>query len=167
MRTAHYRTVPSKIDCRGSISAVGGRLKKKSIVGGRLREKSTVGGRLRKKKGRRRGKEKKKEEGKKEYLAHAPSSPACRRRPRPWPLFLPREATERLPARGERSRRLKETAASSDGGSDEQRRQRRWQRAATAIATSSDRGGEQWQQSRRRNRDSPMRLGLRKQLSVC
>ncbi|RRT51412.1 hypothetical protein B296_00051127, partial [Ensete ventricosum] len=67
-RTAHYRVVSLKIDCRWSISVVGGRLKKKS----------TVGGRLRKKKGRIRGKEKKKE-GKKEYLARAPSSPACRR----------------------------------------------------------------------------------------
>ncbi|RWW57635.1 hypothetical protein BHE74_00035555 [Ensete ventricosum] len=60
-------------------STVGGRLKKKSTVVGRLREKSIVDGRLRKKKGRRRGKEKKKEEGKKEYLALAPSSPTCHR----------------------------------------------------------------------------------------
>ncbi|RWW23385.1 hypothetical protein GW17_00012368 [Ensete ventricosum] len=57
----------------------------KSTVGGRLSEKSTIGGRLRKKKGRRRGKEEKKEEGKKEYLASAvlvrlPSPPAGRLR---------------------------------------------------------------------------------------
>ncbi|RZS28425.1 hypothetical protein BHM03_00062006 [Ensete ventricosum] len=57
----------------------------KSTVGGRLSEKSTVGGRLRKKKGRRRGKEKKEEEGNKEYLASAvlarlPSPPAGRLR---------------------------------------------------------------------------------------
>ncbi|RWW27952.1 hypothetical protein GW17_00007589 [Ensete ventricosum] len=58
-RTACYRAVPPKIDCRRSISVVGGRLKKKSTVGSRLREKSTVGGRLRKKKGRKRGKEEK------------------------------------------------------------------------------------------------------------
>ncbi|RWW28296.1 hypothetical protein GW17_00007240 [Ensete ventricosum] len=69
MRTARYRAVPSKIDHRRSISVIGGRLKKKSTVGGRLREKSIVGSQLRKKKERRRGKEKKNEEGKKEYLA--------------------------------------------------------------------------------------------------
>ncbi|RZS09378.1 hypothetical protein BHM03_00040455 [Ensete ventricosum] len=62
-----------------------GRFCQKSGVGGRLSEKPTVGGRLRKKKGRRRGKEKKKEEGKKEYLASAvlarlPSPPAGRLR---------------------------------------------------------------------------------------
>ncbi|RRT52093.1 hypothetical protein B296_00034324, partial [Ensete ventricosum] len=80
--TIDDRFRPSTIDFdrRRSISTVRGRLKKKSTVGGRLREKSTVGDRLRKKKGRRIGKEKKKE-GKKEYLARAPSSPACRCRP--------------------------------------------------------------------------------------
>ncbi|RZR97442.1 hypothetical protein BHM03_00026628, partial [Ensete ventricosum] len=59
---------------------------------GRFRQKSVVGGRLRKKKGRR-GKGKKKEEGKKEYLASAVL--ACRRRPqsRPRLLFLQREET--------------------------------------------------------------------------
>ncbi|RWW21069.1 hypothetical protein GW17_00014786 [Ensete ventricosum] len=90
---------------------------KKSTVGGRLREKLTIGGRLRKKKGRRRGKEKKKR-GEERIPACAPSFPACCRRslvacapsppagrPRPRPLFLPREETERLPARGDRSRR--------------------------------------------------------------
>ncbi|RWW37226.1 hypothetical protein BHE74_00057695, partial [Ensete ventricosum] len=66
-------------------STVGGRLTEKSTVGGRLSEKSTVGGRLRKKKGRRRGKGKEKEEGKKEYLASVvlarlPSLPAGRLR---------------------------------------------------------------------------------------
>ncbi|RWW31454.1 hypothetical protein GW17_00003913 [Ensete ventricosum] len=83
--TARYRAVPSKIDCRRSISAVGSR--------------------LRKKKGRKRGKGKKKEEGKKEYLAIAVlarGSPAHRRRPRP--LFLPREETR--PAGGDRGRFL-------------------------------------------------------------
>ncbi|RWV91809.1 hypothetical protein GW17_00045869 [Ensete ventricosum] len=81
---------------------------KKSTVDGRLSEKLTVGGRLRKKKGRRRGKGKKKKEGKKEYLASAVlarlPSPLVGR-PRPRPLFLPREETERLPVRGDRSRR--------------------------------------------------------------
>ncbi|RZS14919.1 hypothetical protein BHM03_00046679 [Ensete ventricosum] len=46
-----------------------GRFRQKSIVGDRLKKKLTIGGRLRKKKGRRRGKDKKKKEGKKEYLA--------------------------------------------------------------------------------------------------
>ncbi|RWV84830.1 hypothetical protein GW17_00053426, partial [Ensete ventricosum] len=70
-RTARYRAVLPKIDRRRSISAVGGRLKKKSTVDGRLREKSTVGGRLRKKKRRRRGKEEKKKRRRKKYLARA------------------------------------------------------------------------------------------------
>ncbi|RWW27802.1 hypothetical protein GW17_00007754 [Ensete ventricosum] len=69
-------------------------------------------------KGKKKKKRKKKKEGKKEYLARTSSSPACCRRPRvacalsppagrlrPRPLFLPREERERLPARGERSRR--------------------------------------------------------------
>ncbi|RRT38446.1 hypothetical protein B296_00059100, partial [Ensete ventricosum] len=64
MRTARYRTVPSKIDRRRPIE---------EEVDGRLRKKSTVGGRLRKKKGRRRGKEKKKR-GRKNTL------PVCRPR---------------------------------------------------------------------------------------
>ncbi|RWW27911.1 hypothetical protein GW17_00007636 [Ensete ventricosum] len=112
-RTARYRAVPSKIDRRRSISAVGGRLKKKS----------TVGGRLRKKKGRR-GKEKKKKRGTKNTSpARSPRSPvvAARGSPvrhhRPWVAcdrffsrarrrsVSPREETERLPTRGERSRR--------------------------------------------------------------
>ncbi|RZR82407.1 hypothetical protein BHM03_00008815, partial [Ensete ventricosum] len=99
-----------------SISAVGGRSKKKSIVddrskkksivGSRLREKLTVGSRLRKKKGRRRGKEKKRRGEERIPRSHAvlacpPSLPAGR----PQPLFLPREETECLPAQGERSRR--------------------------------------------------------------
>ncbi|RZR80515.1 hypothetical protein BHM03_00006580, partial [Ensete ventricosum] len=96
MRIARYRAVPLKIDHRRSIST----------VNGRLREKSTVDSRLRKKKGRRRGRKN--------------ISPACRPRPpavvargsptrrhhlRSRPLFLPREETEHLPARGERSSR--------------------------------------------------------------
>ncbi|RWW41273.1 hypothetical protein BHE74_00053266 [Ensete ventricosum] len=109
--------IEEEIDRQRSISTVDSRLKKKSTVSSRLREKSTVDDRLRekstiddrlrKKKGRRRGKRKEK----KEYLARAPSLPTCRRsqwvacvpsppagRPRPRPLFLPREETERLPA---------------------------------------------------------------------
>ncbi|RZS14456.1 hypothetical protein BHM03_00046147, partial [Ensete ventricosum] len=58
-----------------------GRFRQKSVIGGRLSEKSIVDGRLRKKKGRRRGKEKKKKRGIKN-TSPAPSSPACRRRPR-------------------------------------------------------------------------------------
>ncbi|RWW04828.1 hypothetical protein GW17_00031928 [Ensete ventricosum] len=55
MRTARYRAVPSKIDRRRSIEE---------------------------EKGKKKRKRKKKEEGKKEYLARAPSSLACRHRPR-------------------------------------------------------------------------------------
>ncbi|RWW04051.1 hypothetical protein GW17_00032747, partial [Ensete ventricosum] len=54
-------------------------------------------------KGKKKRKRRKKEEEKKEYLARVPSLPAGRSRP--WLLFLPREETERIPARGERSRR--------------------------------------------------------------
>ncbi|RWW21989.1 hypothetical protein GW17_00013834 [Ensete ventricosum] len=72
-RTVRYWAVPPKIDRRRSISAVGGRLREKSIADVRLREKSIVDGRLSKNKGRRRrGKEeKRKEEKKKEHLALA------------------------------------------------------------------------------------------------
>ncbi|RWW50402.1 hypothetical protein BHE74_00043333, partial [Ensete ventricosum] len=74
MRIARYWAVPSKIDRRRSISAVGGRLKKKSTVDGRLREKST-GWSIEEEKGKKKRKRKKKE-GKKEYLARLPSPPA-------------------------------------------------------------------------------------------
>ncbi|RWW80604.1 hypothetical protein BHE74_00011040 [Ensete ventricosum] len=73
------------------------------LATGRFRQKSTVGGRLRKKEGRIRGKEEKKKRRiprSRTVLTRAPSSPAGR----PRPLFLPCEKTERLPARGERSR---------------------------------------------------------------
>ncbi|RWW22082.1 hypothetical protein GW17_00013741 [Ensete ventricosum] len=89
-RIARYRVVPPKIDHWRSI------------------ERKTD----RKKKGRRRGKEEKKKRRRKNtsparrrrpQVAHAPSSPAGH--PLPRPLFLPREETEHLPARGERSRR--------------------------------------------------------------
>ncbi|RWW08523.1 hypothetical protein GW17_00028025 [Ensete ventricosum] len=91
MRIARYWAVPSKIDRRRSISAVGGRLKKKSTVDGRLREKSTVGGRLRRK--REEEEEKKKKRGE-ERIPRPPAIAArgsLARRRRPW---------------GERSRRL-------------------------------------------------------------
>ncbi|RRT35386.1 hypothetical protein B296_00048697 [Ensete ventricosum] len=67
---------------------------------GQFRQKSTVGGRLRKKKGRR-GEERIPRP--RAVLAHLSSPPAGR--PRPRPLFLPRKETERLPTRGDRSRR--------------------------------------------------------------
>ncbi|RWW16883.1 hypothetical protein GW17_00019210 [Ensete ventricosum] len=82
-----YRS--ARLPVRGPLATR--RFHQKSIVGGRLKKESTVGGRSRKKKGRR-GKEKKKKRGRKN------TSPACRCRP--LPLFLPREETERLPARG-------------------------------------------------------------------
>ncbi|RWW31991.1 hypothetical protein GW17_00003356 [Ensete ventricosum] len=79
-----------------------------SIVDGRLREISNVGNRLREKKGRRR-----RRRGEEERSTSCHPRPcvvaargllACRCRPRPQAIFLPREETERLPARGERSR---------------------------------------------------------------
>ncbi|RWW22688.1 hypothetical protein GW17_00013102 [Ensete ventricosum] len=70
-RTVGYRAVPSKIDRQRSISA----------IGDRLREKSIVDGRLRKKKGRRRGKEKKKKRGRKNTSpSRRPRLPAGRLR---------------------------------------------------------------------------------------
>ncbi|RWW32442.1 hypothetical protein GW17_00002884 [Ensete ventricosum] len=89
MRTVRYRAVPPKIDRRWSISAVGGRLKKKS----------TVGGRLRKKKEKRRGKEKKKKRG--EERIPRPRAVAARGLPAPTAAFSPTrgDATTRgLPA---------------------------------------------------------------------
>ncbi|RWW19063.1 hypothetical protein GW17_00016911 [Ensete ventricosum] len=70
--TARYRAVPSKISHRRSIL--------KEIDRRRSIEEE---------KGKKKRKRKKEEEGNKEYLA----------RLRPRPLFLPREETERLPAR--------------------------------------------------------------------
>ncbi|RWV96773.1 hypothetical protein GW17_00040492, partial [Ensete ventricosum] len=74
--------VMPKIDCRQSISIVGGRLREKSIADDRLREKSNVGGRLSEKKGRRRrrGKEEKKKRGEEERIpsVRATSLPAGR-----------------------------------------------------------------------------------------
>ncbi|RWV98418.1 hypothetical protein GW17_00038740 [Ensete ventricosum] len=102
MRTARYQAVPSKIDRQRSIEG-------EIDHHGRLTEQSTVGGRLRKKKGRRKRKRRKKKRRRKNT---APSSPARRRRPRPRALFLPRKETERLPVRGERSRRRHRIAQS-------------------------------------------------------
>ncbi|RZR74240.1 hypothetical protein BHM03_00034144, partial [Ensete ventricosum] len=85
MRTARYRAVPSKIDRRRSIEE---------------------------EKGKKKRKRKKKEEGRKNTsparrprssVVTARGSPARHRCPRP--LFLPREETECLPARGDKSRR--------------------------------------------------------------
>ncbi|RWW44417.1 hypothetical protein BHE74_00049815, partial [Ensete ventricosum] len=96
-RTDRYRAVPPKIDHRRSISAVGGRLKKKSTVGGRLREKSTVGGRLRKKKGRRR---RGKEEKKKRRIPRRVLSPLADARGR----FFSRARRRSVSLRGEKDR---------------------------------------------------------------
>ncbi|RWW44356.1 hypothetical protein BHE74_00049883, partial [Ensete ventricosum] len=118
---------------------------------GRFRQKSTVDGRLREidcrrsieeEKGKNKRKRKKKKRGSKNtslarrphppavaarhrLLAIAPrGSPACGHRPRP--LFLPREETERLPARGDRSRRRDRTRLSGARA-----------RAATAAKTTA------------------------------
>ncbi|RWW41685.1 hypothetical protein BHE74_00052818, partial [Ensete ventricosum] len=95
-RTAHYRVVSLKIDCRWSISVVGGRLKKKS----------TVGGRLRKKKGRIRGKEKKKRGRKNTSPAHRPRrlAVACARGEE-TAAFSPARGDGASPRVGRRSRR--------------------------------------------------------------
>ncbi|RZS18624.1 hypothetical protein BHM03_00050954 [Ensete ventricosum] len=86
-------------------STVGGRLREKSTVGGRLREKLIVDGRLREKKGRRRrGKEEKKKRGVLISPRHPRRRVVVARGSRV--LFLPHKETERLPAQGERSRRL-------------------------------------------------------------
>ncbi|RWW17050.1 hypothetical protein GW17_00019036 [Ensete ventricosum] len=94
MRIAHYRAVPSKIDRRRPIEGEIDRRQSISAFDYRLREKLTIGNRLTEKKGRkRRGKEE--EEKRKKYplprvvLARV-SSPACRRRPHPRAIFLPR-----------------------------------------------------------------------------
>ncbi|RWW36426.1 hypothetical protein BHE74_00058560, partial [Ensete ventricosum] len=95
------------------------------LPGGRLREKSTVDGRFqpsaidfdrqrsiegekrkkKKKKKKKRKRRKKKKEEERSTSFPAQSSPAHRCRPRPRAIFLPRKETERLPTRGERSRR--------------------------------------------------------------
>ncbi|RWV91517.1 hypothetical protein GW17_00046194, partial [Ensete ventricosum] len=74
-----------------------------STVDGRLREKSIVGSQLREKKGRRRG-----EERRIGYIPPFPASSSPAHRPRPQVVFLSREEMERLPARGERSRRRRQ-----------------------------------------------------------
>ncbi|RWV98367.1 hypothetical protein GW17_00038794 [Ensete ventricosum] len=86
MRTARYRAVPPKIDRRRSIEGEIDHLRS-------IEEEK--------------GKKKKRKKRKKKRSRNntAPSSPARRRRPRPQALFLPHEETERLPARGEISRR--------------------------------------------------------------
>ncbi|RZR88657.1 hypothetical protein BHM03_00016277 [Ensete ventricosum] len=89
-RIARYRAVPSKIDRWRPIE-----------------EEIDVDGRLRKKKGRKRGKEKRRrgeERIPRPLVVAVRGSPARRCNPRPRPLFLPREETERLPAQGDRSR---------------------------------------------------------------
>ncbi|RRT48134.1 hypothetical protein B296_00052606 [Ensete ventricosum] len=87
MRTARYRAVPPKIDCRRSIEG----------------EIGSIEGEKGKKKKRKR-KKRREEENLSPVLARAPSS---RRRPRITCARRrrhPREETERLSARGERSR---------------------------------------------------------------
>ncbi|RWW72497.1 hypothetical protein BHE74_00019701 [Ensete ventricosum] len=99
-RTTRYRAVPPKIDRRRSISAMGDRLREKSTVGRRLRE---IGDR--RKREEEEEEEKKKRRRNRTSTVAAHGSPACCRRPHSRAIFLPREETKRLPARGERSRR--------------------------------------------------------------
>ncbi|RZS29214.1 hypothetical protein BHM03_00062916, partial [Ensete ventricosum] len=108
-------------------STIDGRLKKKSTVGGRLRKKKRKKEEEKKKKKKRRRKNTlparrprphavaaryrffsrtptpAASAGRDRFFSRAPSPLAGR--PRLRPLFLPREEMERLPARGERSRR--------------------------------------------------------------
>ncbi|RRT53144.1 hypothetical protein B296_00050008 [Ensete ventricosum] len=79
-QTARYQVVPPKIDRRRPIEEEIDRRRS-----------------IKEEKGKKKRKRGKKEEEKKEYLVRAPSPPAA--------VFLPREETERLPTRGERSRR--------------------------------------------------------------
>ncbi|RRT77280.1 hypothetical protein B296_00024846 [Ensete ventricosum] len=91
MRTTRYQMVPSKIDRRRPIEG-------ESTIDGRLRE---IGDRR---------KRKEEDEKKQNHYRHRPravvahGSPTRCRRPHPRAIFLSREETERLPARGERSR---------------------------------------------------------------
>ncbi|RWW47942.1 hypothetical protein BHE74_00046032, partial [Ensete ventricosum] len=102
--TARYRAVPAKIDHRRSISTVSNRLKREIDYRRTIEREIDRQQSIEEEKGKKKRKRIKKKEGKKEYLARAPSSPACRRRPRPRPLFLPRKETKRLPPRGEKDR---------------------------------------------------------------
>ncbi|RWW43713.1 hypothetical protein BHE74_00050596, partial [Ensete ventricosum] len=94
-RTVRYWAVPSKIDRRRPIE---GEIDRRRSI---EEEKGKM-----KKKRKKRKKEKKKKRRRRAYfprdvLARAPSSPAGN----PRALFLPHKETERLPVRGERSRR--------------------------------------------------------------
>ncbi|RWW58625.1 hypothetical protein BHE74_00034544, partial [Ensete ventricosum] len=102
MRTARYRAVPPKIDCRRSISAVGSRLKgeidrRRSIEGEIDRRRS-----IEREKGRKKKKRKKKKKREKIPIARARSSTVRRRRSRAVAarepsraLFLPRGEKDR------------------------------------------------------------------------
>ncbi|RZR99516.1 hypothetical protein BHM03_00029078 [Ensete ventricosum] len=74
-KTARYRAIPLKIDCRRSIKREIDRRRSIERVIDHRRS-------IEEEKGKKKRKRKKKEEGKKEYLTRAPSSLACRRRPR-------------------------------------------------------------------------------------
>ncbi|RWW44524.1 hypothetical protein BHE74_00049705, partial [Ensete ventricosum] len=99
------------------------RYRQKSIVGGRFRSQRPIEGEIDRRlsiegeQGKKKTKEEKKKKRRGEEENLASSSPAHRRSPivrttgapsqgeRPCLFFLSREETERLPARGERSRR--------------------------------------------------------------
>ncbi|RWW50978.1 hypothetical protein BHE74_00042712, partial [Ensete ventricosum] len=86
-RTARYRAVPPKIDCRQSISAVGSRLKgeidHRRSIEGEIDRRRSIEREKGKKKKKRKKKEKKKEKRRKRIpIARTRSSLARRHRPR-------------------------------------------------------------------------------------
>ncbi|RWW61192.1 hypothetical protein BHE74_00031764, partial [Ensete ventricosum] len=74
MRTARYRAVPPKIDRWRPIEE---EIDRRRSIEREIDRRWSI----KKEKGKKKRKRKKKKEEKKEYLARAPSSPTCRRRP--------------------------------------------------------------------------------------
>ncbi|RWW33556.1 hypothetical protein GW17_00001717 [Ensete ventricosum] len=129
-RTARYRAVPSKIDRRRPIEK---EIDRRRSIEREIDRRRLIEEKKGKKKKRKRKKKKRRRKNTSPACHRRPRLPARRRRPRvavaargspargrrpriaytrsppagrPWPLFLPREETECLPARGDRSRRL-------------------------------------------------------------
>ncbi|RWV94125.1 hypothetical protein BHE74_00002480 [Ensete ventricosum] len=119
--TARYQAVPPKNDYRRPIE---GEIDHRWSIEGEIDRRQSIEGEKRKKKKKKR----KRRRGEKKEVPPFPApslpagrlhtvaacgSPAHRRCPRPRVIFLPLEETERLPARGERSRRQIRLSTSS------------------------------------------------------